>query len=329
MENTIDGSLCGRYVIFLDIDGVLLPVPKFTFGGGELTGECVERLGQLITAMGGKDNVTIILSSTWRNFPEQIDRLNQFFEKHAAETVPKVGGGTDKSTVLVTKVDYYADDPSEQRLVRDRVDEIMRWLHVHIDDHPEAIGGRWIAIDDMKLDVDDRMKGHFLHTTTDIGMTEENVKEAIETITKLRSPEEAKEAAYKSLFDPEIKNEEINILQVLLDRKTEEADKYKASLEKTEETLAKLRETQKEQEKEMKEKDRRFEDVSYRLALYDFSKRYDTLREALEICEKMTGPERKEMNETIKTLVTHLRNKKELEKKAQKEMKKARQQEAA
>ncbi|EPY37068.1 hypothetical protein STCU_00229 [Strigomonas culicis] len=319
----IDASLCDRYVIFLDIDGVLLPVPRFTFGGGDLSPESVQRLGGLITHLGGREKVTIVLSSTWRNSPDSVARLNEFITRHAADTVPLVRCGTDNGTVLVTQVDYYADDPTEQRLVRDRVDEIERWLHTHVVDHPEAIAGRWFAIDDMKLDVDARMADHFLYTQTDVGITDEDVARATEMVAAFPAPAEAATRAQRALQDPALKQEEIRILEVLLERKAAEAEELRRQLADTAADLARQRELNKEAEKNARERERRLEDVSYRLALYDFSKRHETLREAVELCEKITGPDRKAMNESIRTVVNLLREKKELEKRVRADMKKA------
>lgn len=322
MAAVIDPTKCDRCVIFLDIDGVLLPVPRFTFGGGELSPDCVTRLARLIAFVGGPDKVTIILSSTWRNFPDSVARLNAFFEKEAAGAVPAVAGGTPNGTVIVSTVSYYADDPSEQRLVRDRVDEIYRWLHTHLQDHPEAIAGRWFAIDDMKLDVDDRMAGHFLHTATDVGITDEDVVTGQSLVALLPSPEEAVQRAEQAARDPALKDEEIQILEIQRSRLETQVGDLQQKLAASEERVIELAAAHREQEKEKKDLQRKLEDVSYRLAVYDFAKRNDTLRAAVDMAAKKTGKERKELDDAIKALVNLLRERKEVEKKVRAEAKK-------
>lgn len=318
---SIHAGLCNRYVVFLDIDGVLLPVPKFTFGGGDLSGTCAQTLKRLITALGGRDRVTLVLSSTWRNHPVMVDRLNTFMQKEAGDGIPVVSERTPNGTVLVSSVTYYPDDPSEQRLVRDRVDEVYRWLHTHITDHPEAIGGRWFAIDDMQLDVDERMRGHFLHTQTDVGITEADVDTACAMIASHPSPAEAYAAAVAALTDPALKAEEIDIHRVVQSRLEAQLAATAAELTEMQEKVAALSAEKKDLVKELAEKQRSMEDMRYRLAVYDFSKRYPCLAAAVELASTKTGAERRNMDATIRTFVTLLMDRKELQKKMRSEAK--------
>ena len=320
---SIDASLCDRYVIFLDIDGVLLPVPKFTFGGGDLSAECVHRLARLIRALGGRDKVTVVLSSTWRTQPAMIARLNAFMQKECEDDIPLVRDGTPNGTVLVTAVTYYPDDPSEQHLVRDRVDELYRWLHTHITDHPEAIGGRWFAIDDMQLDVDERMAGHFLHTTTDVGMMDEDVETACAVmLPAFPSAAAAHAAAVAALTDPALKEEEIAIYKVLQSRLETTVATTSAELAAAQAKVAELSAEKKELTRELQEKQRAMEDMRYRLAVYDNAKRYPALAAAVELAATKTGPERREIEAQIKAFVTLLMERKELQKKLRSESKK-------
>ncbi|GET88912.1 hypothetical protein, conserved [Leishmania tarentolae] len=322
---SIDATLCDRYVVFLDIDGVLLPVPKFTFGGGDLSEKCAQSLKRLITALGGRDKVTIVLSSTWRNHPCMVDRLNTFMQKEAGDGIPVVSESTPNGTVLVSAVTYYADDPSEQRLVRDRVDEVYRWLHTHITDHPEAIGGRWIAIDDMQLDVDKRMRGHFLHTQTDVGITEADVDTACAMIACHPSPEEAHSAAVAALADPALKAEEIEIYKVLQSRLEAQLAAVTSELTEVQEKVAALSAEKKDLFRELAEKQRSMEDMRYRLAVYEFSKRYSCLAAAVELAGTKTGTERRDMDAAIRAFVTLLMDRKELQKKIRSEAKRTKQ----
>eukprot|EP00796_Vickermania_ingenoplastis_P007412 gene7412-5220_t len=316
------------WIIFLDVDGVLLPVPRFSFGGGELDGRCICRLQHIIEeALQGEHAeecrsggplvhpVTIILSSTWRNFPDMIARLNSMFVRYGAGTIPPVAGGTPKETVLVTQVSYYADHPSEQRLVRDRVDEIYAWLHEHVADHPEGIGGRWIAIDDMQLDVDERMKGHFLKTETETGLVDEDIERAVDIARQLPTVAVAQERAIAARTDPTLFQEKLEIEKVLRERLEAEVQTLRettaAQAEKIQSLSEQLRTTQRS-EAEWK---RRHEEVSYRLALEDFSKRHPTLQAAVNLAHRSSGPTRKAVDQRISNFVQLLRQKKELEKK--------------
>lgn len=317
----IDAALCDRAVLFLDVDGVLLPVPRFSFGGGELNEDCVRRLLRIVDALGGRDKVSFILSSTWRNFPEMVERLNKFFEKAAGDALPKISGGTPSSTVIASTVTYYADDPSEQRLVQSRVDEIERWLHTHLRDHPEAIAGRWLAIDDMKLDVDGRMAGHFLHTDTETGMTDGDVARALEIIATFPSQEEAVANAQRALVDPALKDEEIAILEVLRTRLEARVAALEAELAAAKEEVTSLSVLRRDHERELKDNAIRMEDMSYRLALHEFTKRNAVVEAAVKLAATKTGKERKELDDRIRSLVNMMRSRKELEKKIRAEAK--------
>ncbi|KAH9597258.1 hypothetical protein LSM04_007208 [Trypanosoma melophagium] len=332
-------SKCDRVVIFLDIDGVLLPVPRFTFGGGDLSEQSVRLLQQIVDGCGGANKVTIILSSTWRNFPEQVKRLNRFFEKVVGDHLPPVTGGTPNGTPKVTQVTYYADDLSEQRLVRDRVDEIKRWINTHIHDYPEAIGGRWFSIDDMQLDVDERMHGHFLKTETEIGLTDETVARALDIIKSFPTPEIAAQKAAAAAIDPVLKDEEIDILETRCSTLKKRVEELEEDLHHARAEIHELQVQRREWEREQKEMGRRFEDVSYRLAQYDFAKKNETLRLALEALTttttrppstattttgvKETGNDRRVLEQHIRTLVNLLRRRRELEKALRKKRGKA------
>ncbi|RNF06353.1 uncharacterized protein Tco025E_07588 [Trypanosoma conorhini] len=314
-------SRADRVVIFLDIDGVLLPVPRFTFGGGDLCAQSVRLLQQIVNGCGGAEKVTLILSSTWRNFPEQVRRLNAFVEKTVGGGVPAVAGGTPNGTPKTTVVTYYPDDASERRLVRDRVDEVTRWIHTHVREHPEAIGGRWFAIDDMQLDVDDRMRGHFLKTETETGLTEADVARALELIASFPTPEVAAQAAAAALVDPALKDDEIDILESRCRELSGTVSELQESLRQSRQALEALQSQRLEWERERKEMARRFEDVSFRLARYDFAKKNEALRTALAALESKTGKERHALESRIKVLVDLLRAKKALEKTARKRQK--------
>lgn len=328
-----------RWVIFLDVDGVLLPVPKFSLGGGDLDVDCVRRLqkiveslplstevdgdGVLLPAAGG---VSFILSSTWRTLPGMVQRLNDFLVKQTGGVLPPTAGGTPRETVLVSSVTYYADQPSEQRLVRDRVDEIHTWLREHMDDHPEGIGGRWFAIDDMRLDVDERMVGHFLKTTTEEGLCDEDVATAAQLVAALPSPSEAAARAHSAATDPSIINMKLEIEKVLRERAETALRDSQAEISAQKDQIAALRQQVTQLQRSEAEWQRRHEDVSFRLAVFEFAKRIPSLQQAVALAATISGPARREVDQRIKRYVNLLRQRKEVEKKLraqQKKMKKS------
>lgn len=385
------------WVIFLDVDGVLLPVTRYSFGGGELDPVCVKRLEHLVQFLqsgGGKsssqeanvlpetvDNasqalsvgvegeekvekreveaeghpcseptcpVTLILSSTWRNYPDMVARLNHFFIRHchvhsdtadspktkdthrdpqaiprAMPHFPLVSGGVPNGTVLVSSVLYYPDNPSEQRLVRDRVDEIYAWIHEHVETYPEAIGGRWLAIDDMKLDVDDRMKGHFLYTSTEIGLQDEDVAKAKEWIRDgLPSVAHAREAAVAARVSPALLNEKVAIERVLRERLEVQLEAAVKETEEKERRLKEATEALRQREIELKALQRKHDDVAYRLAVLDFSAKKPLLKELVEYASKITGKEKREADQQISAYVRLLMREKEIQNAIRKERRK-------
>ncbi|CUG92151.1 Hypothetical protein, putative [Bodo saltans] len=155
------------------------------FGGGDIDSSCLQKLKNIVAACGGAELVTIVLSSTWRHDKTKIERLNKAFDgiggiPHTSRGVPD---GTKHTPTVVT---YLKKDPQEQKLVRDRVDEIYEWMDEHKEEFPEAaIGGRWFAVDDMNLGVDPRMKDHFVKSDTEDGLQSSDVKNAEAMIAAL------------------------------------------------------------------------------------------------------------------------------------------------
>lgn len=313
-QDDITVEQCARYVIFLDIDGVLLPVPRFTFGGGELSEACVQRLQTIIARLGGCARVSIILSSTWRTHPEMVDRLNDFFCRVTAGDVPTVAGGTPNGTIKVTEVDYYPDDLTERRLVRDRVDEIHRWIVTHMERHPEAVGGRWFAVDDMRLDVDARMSGHFLHTVTEVGLTDDDVARALAMVQSYPSPEQAYARARAALIDPCIKNEEIDILQIQRTRLEESVTRLQQELQQAHERIAQLSREAQESARAARQSAHVREELRQRVALLEYARKNEVVRQALELAGRTAGPARKALDGYLKRVTALLCQRKDIEK---------------
>lgn len=189
-----------KTVIFLDVDGVLVPVSPMCFGGGDIETACVQRLKSIVDACGGAANTTIVISSTWRHDEEKKKRLNASFAQVGG--IPQATRGVPDGVANPTVVTYLKKNPSEQKLVRDRVDEIYDWLETNQAEFPEAKhGGRWFAIDDMDLGVDERMKGHFVKTDIEEGLLPADVQTATNVVNAF-APYTAPSAAAAAAAEP-------------------------------------------------------------------------------------------------------------------------------
>mmetsp|Transcript_22715 Transcript_22715/g.57849 ORF Transcript_22715/g.57849 Transcript_22715/m.57849 type:complete len:678 (+) Transcript_22715:63-2096(+) len=127
-------------VVFLDVDGVLHSL----FGDDLFVESCCAAFESVIRRTGA----SIVLSSTWRLEQAKVAMLNGVLQQRGISPV------MDCTKELNT--------PREM--------EICEWL----DRHPEV--AHWVAIDDMDLEIRNsiharRMRGHFVRTDCDIGLT--------------------------------------------------------------------------------------------------------------------------------------------------------------
>eukprot|EP01012_Entosiphon_sulcatum_P040725 TRINITY_DN5441_c0_g1_i1.p1 TRINITY_DN5441_c0_g1~~TRINITY_DN5441_c0_g1_i1.p1 ORF type:complete len:657 (+),score=105.11 TRINITY_DN5441_c0_g1_i1:70-1971(+) len=172
--------------LFLDIDGVVVPVPSFGMGGGDLDATCLCNLKSITTA---HPDLRIVVSSTWRNRPEDMARLNEALGELG---LPPAKDVTPKNARVQSAVSYLEDDPDEQMLVRDRVDEICEWLQDH------APVAKWLALDDMDLGLDPRMAGHFVLTSKEWGLQANNAEDALHLLN-IQAQRDARRATVQSL----------------------------------------------------------------------------------------------------------------------------------
>eukprot|EP00419_Tripos_fusus_P009869 CAMPEP_0172669308 /NCGR_PEP_ID=MMETSP1074-20121228/9594_1 /TAXON_ID=2916 /ORGANISM="Ceratium fusus, Strain PA161109" /LENGTH=808 /DNA_ID=CAMNT_0013486065 /DNA_START=108 /DNA_END=2531 /DNA_ORIENTATION=+ len=132
-------------VVFLDVDGVL-----HSLYGDEIFNEsCCKLLEEILLATGA----AVVLSSSWREDARAVALLNEMLQSRQLLPVhdcTRVLGGS-------------------------REEEICEWLRRH----PNV--KRWVAIDD--LDLQSRgtahansMRGHFVHTCKNIGLTPKNAE---------------------------------------------------------------------------------------------------------------------------------------------------------
>lgn len=148
-------------IIFLDIDGVMNNAETHgsahhhTWTGWAFTGldrRLVKKLNQLVTATGAD----IVLSSTWRKHftPEEMhDRL--------------VSAGMNPAIKIVDRTPV---------LHKPRHYEISAWL--------DAFSGKveqYVILDD---DYAAGIRGHFVNTNNYVGLTDEDVKAAIEILAR-------------------------------------------------------------------------------------------------------------------------------------------------
>ena len=145
MSSSSSSVSSSSLIIFLDVDGVLVPVSPMSFGGGDFDNSCIDRLGDIVDLAGGADHVTIVISSTWRHDPSKMQRLNDAFSKclssggSGMRRIPAVSLGVSNGVPNPTlQVGYLKKDPSEQKLVKERVDEICYFLEQHMAGYPAA-----------------------------------------------------------------------------------------------------------------------------------------------------------------------------------------------
>ena len=203
-------------VIFLDIDGVLLP-----FGGdGDHDGgtapgcifpdrtmdaltSLIDRAGRLLleAAAAGepaRGNPALVLSSTWRVRADFVDDIVSSLTRHAARRRGPVGdgGGRDWTTAWPSPGSpdggpfFDMTDPLHQST---RCDEVYKWVSANAGLVHRTDGGgttrtfrvrSWIALDDEDLvNVEGRTVGdavrHAVRTESSVGLTEDDVDVAM------------------------------------------------------------------------------------------------------------------------------------------------------
>ena len=151
-------------VIFLDIDGVLLPFPKESSASGDadalFPASTVEALGVLLRETKAK----VVLSSTWR--------VREDFIRDIVDCIR--GFGIDFDGFF---------DTTDPNMHSERQWEIHRWLSDHQPQYGEII---WIALDDEDLiegeantRYRDTFRGHVVRTESHKGLTKKDVANAV------------------------------------------------------------------------------------------------------------------------------------------------------
>ncbi len=161
------------HVIFLDIDGVLLPfdsdmAPPFIFP---------EHTLQALSTIVEATNAVIVLSSTWRVAECFRNQIYQAF-LHYGLVHPDSPLGTTITTFLdMTDPHYHAN----------RQWEIYRWLQHYQRRHATQRIISWVALDDEELLEGDKnqiykrhFEGHVVKTNSQTGLTMDDAMLAIQ-----------------------------------------------------------------------------------------------------------------------------------------------------
>ena len=110
-------------IIFLDFDGVLHPMPYYSYGWDFFI--CMPHLIDLLSSY---DNYSIVLTTSWRESAECKDDLHNIFPKNIADRI-----------IGVTPIHSDNMRPGARQA------EIEDWLKINNREHCD-----FIAVDDMK-----------------------------------------------------------------------------------------------------------------------------------------------------------------------------------
>jgi hypothetical protein len=125
-------------VVFLDIDGVLLPMSQAQRSSPDpfaFPQVCLDALERLLSSSGA----TLVLSSTWRNWPYQQRNIADQFAARGGPVLQAVASGcVDGQFPLTTEIGVQ----------KPRQHEIAEFLST-----TESVGadGEWVALDDEEL----------------------------------------------------------------------------------------------------------------------------------------------------------------------------------
>eukprot|EP01124_Arcella_intermedia_P035726 TRINITY_DN9173_c0_g1_i1.p1 TRINITY_DN9173_c0_g1~~TRINITY_DN9173_c0_g1_i1.p1 ORF type:complete len:175 (+),score=28.31 TRINITY_DN9173_c0_g1_i1:60-584(+) len=167
----VKGAGCSRLkVVFLDIDGVLLP-----FGGESSeslpNSTCLRHLKHILD----QTNAKIILSSTWRWNEESVKLINRELVKCGMEEIFGMTGFCD----VDYKLHYKFNNSSG---IRAR--EIMLWVKEYESHHPLSLS--YVILDDEDLSPFETISPHFVYITSQSGLTREDASKAIGLLNAIK-----------------------------------------------------------------------------------------------------------------------------------------------
>jgi HAD domain in Swiss Army Knife RNA repair proteins len=158
-----------RILVFLDIDGVLLPFPNSTEStcGAIFPDDCLAALSTILaTCPTTSSSMELILSSTWRSQPNSVSDILDSFELYG-----KSHGGP------LAKIQSFADmtDPTFHA---ERQHEIYRYLLGGKNNNACQKTTAWVVLDDEellegKVNQNHRsiFQGHVVKTKSRLGLT--------------------------------------------------------------------------------------------------------------------------------------------------------------
>jgi len=190
-------------VIFLDVDGVLLPsgsVDTIVIEGVSLPVREVRESDFAIAALGNlrsiveKTGATIVLSSEWRRSDQLKSSIGAVLR---SQDIPLF---RDATPILVNKPELNEQHPVIAWCER-RAREIGKWLK----EHPDVTA--WVALDDLDFDWADRVRAagtpfikyRSVHTNDKMCLTDENAADAVRLL--LSPPPEPRTAPKRSVLD--------------------------------------------------------------------------------------------------------------------------------
>ena len=170
-------------IIFLDIDGVLNSTNSL-YENESLEDVLVLRLKKIVDATGAK----LILSSSWRELWTAVKKLMDKLDKYDMYLSGMTDNGVELSFIKEkglkpTKkyLEYHGysyEKDSYIDVTHDRGAEIYKWLN----DHPET--NSFVILDDETFDIITYFPNNFIKTNFKTGLTDEDVKKAIELLNK-------------------------------------------------------------------------------------------------------------------------------------------------
>ena len=148
-------------VIFLDIDGVLVPDGEGVPSCHQFLPRCVEALRSILTAV---PRAKIVYATTWR-LPLHVNRLHEQWTAHGFPEGLAIDGTPD-----------LREETSVPRIYR-RGHEIRAWLEAH----PEVT--RWVVVDDERLGIEPVLGNErCVFTNPDRGVTTGDAERAVEIL---------------------------------------------------------------------------------------------------------------------------------------------------
>ena len=173
-------------IVFLDVDGVLLPFGVGSEGVWRGDEKQSASEGELLfpeSALAALEHVvaetraTIVLSSTWRSSAEAIEMLLHAFRSYAAKREAAAAERGESSALGCIDSFAHMTDPWRHDV---RQHEIHRWLVEH------SYTGAWVALDDEPLldgAEQERLRpifeGHVVQTESSRGLTWELAEAAV------------------------------------------------------------------------------------------------------------------------------------------------------